>query len=160
MGYFNTQDDLESALNPATFVQIFDDGNNGFVEEDNPGVQLVLMRAHAEVLSYLPRIYGTMPAELPDTVSILLKSAELDYATALSYERHPEYVRSFGEEKRSARWQRAEKKMERIAIAIQRIAPNDTPPETAPRNVGGVVYNRGATMICDGSDGSFRGGDF
>ncbi len=41
----------------------------------------------------------------------------LDYAVALSFERHPDYVRTFGEEKRLERWGRAERKMERTILA-------------------------------------------
>ena len=139
---FNSQTDLQNALNPTTFVEIFDDGNNGVVEPNNPAVTFVLQRAHAEVMSYMARIYGVMPAEPPASTSMLLESAEIDYAIALSYERHPEYVRTFGAEKRSDRWMRAEKKMERIAIALQSDRAHRRYPHGSltPRNVGGLIY--------------------
>lgn len=160
MNPFNSQTDLQNALNKTTFVEMFDDDNNGFVETGNPAVTLVLQRAHAEVMSYMARIYGVMPVEPPGNAPMLLKSAELDYAVALSYERHPEYVRTFGEEKRAERWARGEKKMAQISLALQVIAPTDNPPEPQPRNVGGIVTNSGPRMTVDGIDGISRSGDF
>ncbi len=155
---FITADDLKNALGPSTFLTIFDDLSTGSVPA--APVDLIIKRAHAEVMSYLPRVYDTMPAELPAPVPAILMSAELDYAVAFSFERHPEYVRTFGEQKRLERWNRAEKKMERIASAIQEIAPNDSPPEGKPRTSGGIVYDNARRMLIDSPDGTFNGGDF
>lgn len=151
---FVAPSDLKLALNPTTYLAIFDDGNTGVVQDTDPGVLLVLERSFAEVLSYLPRIYDSLPTGIPT----LLKSCQLDYAVALSYERHPEYVRSFGEEKRAERWGRAEKRMERIADSFQEIT--DNAPAARPGNVGGITYDAGPRMLTDSSDGTNNSGDF
>jgi hypothetical protein len=160
-GYVSASE-LRDVLSLATYMAIFDDGNTGVTAtvDASSAVALVLSRAHAEVISYLLTIYGTLPAELPSAVPVLLKSAELDYAVAFSFERHPEYVRTYGEAKRAERWERAERKMERIASTIQRIAPSDNPPEPTPRTSGGIVLDDARRFITTSSDGTWNGGDF
>jgi hypothetical protein len=136
LAYFISATDLKNALNLSVYAQIFDDNQDGTVGDSDANVLLVLERAHAEVLSYLPAIYETLPNELPSSVPTLLKSAELDYACALALDRRPELNRAMGVEERDSRWARAEKKMERIAKAIQRITDN-APGGADPANVGG-----------------------
>lgn len=155
--------DLKAAVGPQVYVQIFDDDGDGNVSDNDAGVQLVLERAHAEVLSYLPRLYGIAvvddPTRLPQGIPTLLKSAELDFAVALSFERHPEYVRSYGEEGRSLRWKRAEAKMQRIGDAKQ--IPTDNVPPPQPVTGGGVITDPNPRRtIVTSADGTDNAGDF
>lgn len=152
-----TADDLLAALGSAAFLAIFDDDNTNDLAavKGTTQVALVVERAHAEVLSYVPRAYDDLPSGIPT----LLKSAELDYAVALSFERHPEYVRTFGEEKRLERWNRAERKMERIADAAQILT--DNAPAASPATEGGVVVDPNDNrLIISSADGTNNAGDF
>ena len=139
--YLLSMQDLVDAINPTTFLAIFDDGNTGILATAmaSTAAVLTLRRAHAKVISYLVPIYapGVIPAILPDQVSDLLVDAALGFATALAYERHPDYVRSFGEEKRAERKLEADKTMRNIVSGLQRPAEIATPPV----NAGGVTYN-------------------
>lgn len=157
-----TAADLKLALTPRVYEQVFDDDMDGTVADDEQQVTLVIERAHAEVLSYLPRAWGDGAGSIPTDVPPLLKSAELDYAVALSLERHPEYVRSVGEDARERRWARAERKMERIVEGAQVVVENAPPAAAAaPILQGGIIYNPNPRRtIVDGSDDTFNGGDF
>jgi len=160
-GYVSAEE-LRTVLSLPTYLAIFDDTLSGSytVVDGSTAVILTLKRAHAEVVSYLPNIYRTMPAELPNGVPILLKSVELDYAVALSFQRHPEYVRTFGGGKQSALWDRAQAKMDRIVSTIQQIPPNDLPPEAQPETVGGITYDDSRRIISTCINGQWNGGDF
>lgn len=151
-----TASDLAAALGAQVYMQIFDDASTGDIPtvDASAQVELVIERAHSEVLSYVPAIYESLPTSIPT----LLKSAELDYAVALSLERHPEYVRAYGEEAREKRWMRAEKKMGRIVQSIQQIT--DGAPAGRPGNVGGVIRDTAPRVMVDGPDGTHNGGDF
>ncbi|WP_394849694.1 DUF1320 domain-containing protein [Pendulispora brunnea] len=155
--FYITPSDLRLALTPDTFLEIFDDDRDRVVTDEDPAVEQVLERAQGDVESYLLRIYGTLPPPAAG-VPRLLKSAALDYAIAYSFERHPEYVRSFGEEKRAERWLRAERRMERIAQAVQILA--DHAPEPKPRILLPHIYDNARRVVTDDPDGSSNGGDF
>lgn len=140
-----TAQDLCDALSESTYMAIFDEAATGSrpTVDASRSVTLVRNRAHALTISWLPGIYGTLPAEptIPATTPppFLLLDAELQMAVVLSYRRHPEYVRTYGAEpggKLHAEWV---EQMKRIQIAQQQIAPNDNPPEATPANVGGFV---------------------
>lgn len=158
--YLFSVQDLVDALNPTTFMACFDDGNTNnlaTVMASTP-VNTVMKRAHAKVMSFLVPIYGTgaLPTPAPDGVSDLLVDAALGFATALSFERHPDYVKSFGEEKRAERKKEAEATMRNIVTGLQR------PPEiaTPPVNVGGVVYNNAPRITSGGTTPTPDMGDF
>lgn len=149
------QADLQAALNPGTFLQCFDDDNDGSVDDDDPNVAQVIRRAHSEVLSYLPRVYDGLPNATPT----LLFSAELDYALAFSFDRHPEFAKTYGTEQRDSAWKRAEGKMERVANSIQQLT--DNAPAAAPATEGGIVCDPNPRhVICDSADGTSNSGDF
>lgn len=165
-GYLK-QSDLQSALGPGTFLNIFDDDNDGTVILADENVAQVLALAHAEVISYLPDVYAKLPPETPsgivagnDTIPVLLKSAELTYAIVFAIDRHPEFAKTYGLENRDALWKRAEAKMDRLRKAIQQIAATDSPPEPAPGNTGGIVRDSGPRVFIDSADGTHNGGDF
>lgn len=156
MGLWIDQDTLTSALTPKVMLALFDDGNLG--TPDAAAVQLVLDDAEAEVQSYL---VGDYPNPLPVSAAsdALLRRCALDFAICLSFERHPEYVRSIGEEQRKeTRWDRACKRMARIQSAIQ--IPPTLSQAVQPANIGGIVTDNSKRIIIDGADGTFNGGDF
>lgn len=144
---------LENALSPKTVLAIYDDDPpTGAVNAT--AIADVIDRAEAEVDSWLVGVYVD-----PATADRMLKHAALDYAVAFSFERHPEYVRTFGEEKRAERWRRANDRMARIRSGLQRL-PDQPSPITAPKNSGGVVYDHGPRLMVDSSDGAENGSGF
>lgn len=157
MGYI-TGTDLQAALSPATYLAVFDDSNVGTV--NTSAVALVIERAHAEVASYLPRITRTYPGAIPSAVQSLLRAAELEYAMAFAFERHPEYVRSFGEGPRLDMFKRAQARMEAIATGAQFATGDAVAPLNPAPVTGGIVVVSGPRMLVDSLDGTSNGGDF
>lgn len=157
MGYI-TSTDLQSALSPATYLAIYDDSNTGTANAT--AVAFTLERAHAQVLSYLPAFTSTAPGAIAAAFLPLLRMAETDYAVAYSYERHPEYVRTFGEQPRAERYKRAEQLMVRISTGMQRPQGDTGGPLGASPVVGGVVFEGGPRVMIQGPDGTSNGGDF
>lgn len=135
MGYI-TETDLKNALNANVWIHLFDDDGDGVVSNGQSNVTLVITRAHAEVLSYLPNLYTTIPSDSP--VISILQSAELDFAYTLALERRPELGQTMGEPTMQDRWKRAQERMERLQKGIQRITDNP-PGGAAPANIGGQV---------------------
>lgn len=128
MSKYISQTDLENALSVSTVLAIFDDGT-GTV--NSTAVAAVIDRAEAEVDSYLIVIYD-LP--LPNQADRLLKHCALQFAICFAMEKHPEYVRTFGEQQRTGPlYERAHALMTRIAKALQRL-PDQT---VAASNVGG-----------------------
>lgn len=157
--YYTDATGLQNALGPVTYTAIFDDSSLGAGHENATAVDQVLARAHAKVVSRLVSVYGVagIPSVLPATVPELLVDAELDYAVALAWQRHPEYVRAIGaKHSAAAAYERADATMQNVADAIQRL------PDVAatPTNVGGVVTDGSNRLIIDNSDGSSNAGDF
>ena len=140
---------LEKRISKSTLRAICDDDENGTTDEEI--IQDILTSSEAEVLSYLPPHYNLdeLPHEDP-----VLASAAYDFAVALAFERHPEYVRSHGEESRSKRWDRAEKKMLRIQAGIQQ--PPAVVEIQKPKTIGGIVEAPGPGMFVS-SDGGCNG---
>jgi hypothetical protein len=155
-----TADDLVARLNPTTYMAIFDDTNTNdrTVVDASAAVTTVLACAHAKTVSWLGDSYIKIPDGTDSTIPELLRAAELDYAMALSFERHPEYVRGYGEQRRADHEARADKTMQRIQEATLRIL--DAPPEPKPRNVGGIVTDSGQRVFSDSANGQTNNGDF
>jgi len=152
-----TQEDLEQALSPATVLALYNDLNNDSV---NPtALEGVLIRATTWVDSYLATQYlGPFP--VPQTpVPMMIKMAALEFAIAFSFERHPEYVLTYGESFRAtARFKRACEIMERIISSQQQIP--DWALQPKGKNVGGIINSTGPRTIIDGPNGENNGGDF
>ncbi len=134
MGKYLVQKDLENKLSPDTIAKIFGDGDNGEINAD--AVDAVIDDAEAEAESFL---VGFVELPLKDPHDRLMKLACRDFAMAFSFERHPEYVRSFGEEKRAERWKRGIDRMLRIQKAMQRLSDNEAAKAGPPADVGGKV---------------------
>lgn len=167
---FTTPQDLVDAISETTYMAIFDDASSGSrtaVDVSRP-VLSVIARAHANVASFLPRIYTTMPPEVPaanltlggDNISILLKDAELQWATIYSYRRHPEYVRTYGAEPNGPLTKEVLAMLERIAGLFQQIPATDSPPAPKPGLPLSIVYSSGPRIISDNADGTPNQGDF
>lgn len=158
--YYTDATGLQNALGPVTYLAIFDDVNAGSVSTGTgTPVDQVLSRAHAQVVSRLVSVYGAdgIPSVLPSSIPALLVDAELNYAVALAWQRHPEYVRAVGAKNATAAaYERADMTMKNVADAIQRL------PEVVatPSNVGGVVTDGSNRLIIDSSDGTSNAGDF
>jgi hypothetical protein len=155
-----TAAELRAALSPSVYMAIFDDEQIGSTIEVDASVpvQLVLARAHARVVSWLPHTYTQLPLSTDLEVPYLLKDAELNYAIGMSFDRHPEYVRSYGmDPQRKSAWDQAELCMTRVQQAILRFA--DSPSINAPTNSGGIVFDTGPHTITDSLDGTRNGGD-
>lgn len=162
---FITQTELQSAISTPTMVAIYDDDLDGAVSgaTDQAAIDLVLSRANAHVASYLPAHFVEEPLDsYPNGTPTLLKSAALDFAVAFSYERHPEYVRTYGNDKVLTLHKRADALMIRIQSGLQRFAepqgsgnPDNIP---VPRTNGGIVVTSGPRLFAD--DGIGGSGDF
>jgi hypothetical protein len=157
---FVTAANLRTALSPATYMALFDDEQNGDVDavDASDAVQEILKDAHILTVSWLPLNYSTLPHSTDSDVSQLLKYAERQYAKFLAYDRHPEYVKVYGEETKIAgALKQAETTMGRVQSAIQQLA--DSPSMGKPANAGGVFTESGPRMVTDGADGIYNGGD-
>lgn len=88
------------------------------------------------------------------TTPELIKRASLMFGRAYSYERHPDYVRRYGDGPRKA----AEANLERLLEAKEYI--EDALGSTTPTNVGGIVYAHGSRMTVDLRNGMPTTGDF
>jgi hypothetical protein len=165
-----TAQDLRVALSPAMYLALFDDDNTGDVSavDASAGVLSVLAESLVLVTSWLPDIYKTLPPETSpagivtggDSMPILLKVAQLQYARVLSYRRHPEYVKTYGAEPGGTLWKEANEFLERIQDGVQRVTSNDTPPEVLPENVGGSAAYDGPRIAISSPDGTPNSGDW
>lgn len=154
---YATQEDLESALSPATVLALYDDEGSGVVNET--ALRNTLARASRRVDSYLARVYvGPFPVtQTPVPAEIM--DAALEFSIAFSFERHPEYVHTFGEAYRAgSRYKRACEMMDRICQGQQEIP--DWVLQPKPRNVGGIITFAGPRTIISDIDGRDNGGDF
>lgn len=166
---FITPQDLVDAISETTYMAIFDDqstGSRSVVDASMP-VQSILARAHAQCMSFLPRIYGTLPPEVPsgivaggDSIPVLIKDAEVQWATIYTYRRHPEYVRTYGAEPNGAMTKEVVDMLERLADLVQQVAPTDSPPQPRPGLVQSVVTGLGPRLVSPNDDGSSNLGDF
>lgn len=157
MAIWLSPSDLQGAVSNATITACFNDDNTDVLNEQ--AIHLVLLRAEQEVLSWLAPEFGPPPFT-PGVLAQLaaddfLRSAALEYAIAFTFDRHPEFARSSGKE-RTDRFERANKRMERILDGRQR------PPtvQEKPANVGGVVVDNAPRIYADSADGTHNSGDY
>lgn len=153
MGKYVNQADLERALSASTVAYIYTDPGAGQVNQ--PAIALNIERAEAEVDSWmLPEIDEKDPNFIQ--TDRLVRGCALDFLICFSYERHPEYVRTFGDDPRTMpMWVRACKRMERIQQATQRLPDQQSVKQ---KNVGGV-YLDDSIRTCSTSIDGRRNGD-
>lgn len=157
---YNTPAELRAAMSPATYMSIYDDDQSGSIVtvDASTAVALTLARAHSKVVSWLGHTYTKIPLVTDTDVPFLLKDAELNYAIALSYDRHPEYIRAYGADpQRKGAYDQAELTMTRVQEAILRFV--DAPSMPLPVNVGCLIYDTGPHTVTDSLDGTHNGGD-
>lgn len=155
MGNYISQLDLENALSAQTIAQLYADDNTGAI--NTAAIDAVIDRAESMVDSYLIGFYA-YPLQAP--FDRLVKNAALLFAEAYSFQRHPEYVRTYGENPRTAgKIREANELMRQIQSAVQKL-PDQPAPETAPRNVGGIVVDTGPRLSIPSSDGTDNGYGF
>lgn len=140
MGTYIDAGELETALGPQTYIELFSPPETNTV--DTNAVALTIDRAEGLVDSYLLGFY-TYP--LDPATDRLIRHAALLFALALSYMRHPEYVRTYGEVGKVTQYQEAHAMMMRIQAAKQRLP--DVAQVSPPRNLGGVVSATGTILI-------------
>lgn len=156
-----TGEDLRIALSKATFLALYDDEQTGDMEtiETSAEVGQTLRRAHIRTVAWLGNNYNKVPLVTDTDVSELLKDAELNYAIGISYDRHPEYVRQYGEDvKRKAAYDQAELCMQRVQEAVLRLV--DSPSMAEPENVGAVIVDSGQRTFLGTTNGVVNSGDF
>ncbi len=146
------QADLENALGAATVLALYDDGSGSVNAAALEGTG---HRAEAEVDSHL---IGKVPYPVNPATDRLIKHCALEFWVCFSLERHPEYVRTFGEDPRAGeRYERALNLMRRIAAAIQRL-PDQV--NGTPKNVGGSAQTAVPAAFTSVPEGHFDRGDF
>ena len=160
--YITTQD-LIDALGQTAYMAVFDDSGSGSVATVSGSSQVasILGRSLVWIESWLPDIYKTMPpstsaAGIPvggDSIPRLLKDAQLQYALIMAYRRKPEYASTYSAEPGGKMMLELKELMQRIQSGAQRIPPDDSPPETAPANVGGASLADGPRMAITSTDG-------
>lgn len=154
------QEDLEAALSPATVLQLFNDNNTGVV--DAARLRATLVRGRDEVDGYLATVFEG-PFPVPQAVTVvpgIIRNATLDFVIAFSFERHPEYVQTYGENYRAAsRFERAREMMRRIVAGEIRI-PDWVLQPKGGANIGGQSDAGGARIITPDPDGTNNQGDF
>lgn len=147
------QDNLENALNKATVLGLFDDGD-GVV--NTTALQACITRGEQELVSFLMGEYG--PAPLPTDLSNdpFLKSAALDFVTGFAVARRPEYSKQQGFGTKDSYHTMAAARALRIVAATQRA----TTVVEKPANVGGPVVDHSHRMYIQDADGRSNSGDF
>jgi hypothetical protein len=163
MGDYIGIQDIVNALSPSTVLALYDDANVGDISDAElvARVETVIARAEAEVNSYLARAYPKLVLPVTQAPqSQMLKQAALAFAVPFSFQRHPEYVKTYGDDPRGGMTalKRADEFMERLCTGKQFLS--DVPAEPKPSIVGGVVYSTGPRTTIDSPDGTYNGGDF
>jgi hypothetical protein len=121
----------------------------------------VIDRAEAEVNSYIMRAYPKLILPvIQSPLSTMLKQAALRFAIPYSYMRHPEYVRTYGDDPRGGvdAEERAREFMDRLCSGRQYLF--DVPAEPKPSILGGIFIANGPRTIIDNPDGTINSGDF
>lgn len=141
MGTYINAADLETALTPRTYVEIYaDDPTTNTINAS--AVTQTIDRAEGLVDSYLLGVY-TYP--LDPATDRLIRHAALMFGVAISFFRQPDYVRTYGEVGKVSQYQEAHALMLRIQAAKQRLP--DASQVAKPKNLGGVVSDPGPVLI-------------
>lgn len=165
-----TAKQLRLSLGPVTYMQLFDDDRTGSIPAVDVSDQVLqaLAESAAEVASYLPALYTQpqAPAQLPGATAWLLTGAQLLYAKCLSWQRHPELVKTYGAQPGGKVETLFREKMLRIQSSIQQVAPGDgtaqngASPVADPPNVSAIVVPEDDRIIISDPDGTPNVGDF
>jgi len=163
VGAYITLETIVKAISPTTVLALCDDDNIGDINapEIAEVVDEIIERAEVEVNSYLMRAYPNLQLPVVQSpLSAMLKQAALNFAIPFCYMRHPEYVRTYGDDVRGGvgALDNARAFMERVCTGQQYLV--DVPVQPKPSVVGGVYFAGGPRTIIDGPCGQYNGGDF
>lgn len=163
MGNYVAIGDIVSAISPTTVLALADDDNTGDIGDSGviAVVGSVIARAEAEVNSYLMRAYPTLTFPVVQSpLSVMLQQAALMFAIPYLYMRHPEYVKTYGDDVRGGTdaVQNARDFMDRLCTGRQFLF--DVPAGPKPSVLGGIYISNGPRTIIDGPDGCINSGDF
>lgn len=155
--------DISNAVSPTTVLALADDGNTGNIADSGvlAIVESIIARAEAECNSYVVRAYPKLIIPVAQSpLSTMLKQASLMFAIPYLYMRHPEYVKTYGDDVRGGTGavDNAREFMERLCTGRQFLF--DVPAEPKPSVVGGIYISNGPRTIIDGPNGEINSGDF
>lgn len=155
-GNLINQADLEARIGKRTLGVLLSDDRAGVA--DARVVKACIDYAEAQVHSFLARAFGSLTIPVDQAPkSELLKEAALLFARPWCFQRHPEYVRTYGEGKRADESD-AIAYMERICSGVQVLS--DVKEQQVPTPSVGVVYSSGPRLMIDGVDGTENGAGF
>lgn len=155
MANYLTQGDLENAISATTVARLYSDDTTGAVNTEAIALNIELAEGLFE-----GHLIGIHVTPLPQPYDRLARLACLEYLKGLSFDRHPEYERKFGE---SSRGESAMKRAKELGMQIRAgllKLPDQPSPATAPRNAGGLILDRGPRLMIDTSDGNENGSGF
>lgn len=146
------QDDVENALGLSLVKSIFDDDNDGLVDE--APMAACIAYACGQVDAFLAGTYDiTLPIASPPDV---VKFAAVDYACAYAARRRPEILRVINERSWKDYRDAAIENMKMFAMSLQRLPEAIAPP----KNVGGLITDDTDRITSADVDGDSRMGDF
>jgi hypothetical protein len=163
VGEYITLDTIVKAISPTTVIALCDDDNIGDINapEIAEVVEEIIGRAEGQVNSFLMRAYPNLTFPVVQSPkSAILKQAALMFAIPYMFMRHPEYVRTYGDDVRGGTdaLVNACEFMERLCNGQQFLT--DVPASPKPSVVGGVYYASGPRTMIDGPCGQSNSGDF
>jgi hypothetical protein len=152
---------IRDLLNPEVYLAVFDDQRTGDISQvDQSGpVRRVLKHANALVVSSLTPIYAKIPDGTDSAIPDLLDAVIGMYLRYFTWLRREEYTRVTGRDE-SKLLAEARLQVSEIRAGLMQIAPNDSPPEPSPRNVGGTVRDSRQRVFLDSTNGHRNSGDF
>lgn len=152
MAAYISKADLDNALGVNIIIGIFDDDNDGNVDQEP--LNACLNFASAQVDGFLAGTYDiALPIASPPTI---VKVAAIDFACAYATRRRPDVVRAMGEEPWTKFQDMAERSMKQFASALKRLPS----ASGAPSNVGSLTTDNSSRICIDNTDGTSNMGDF
>lgn len=155
MGKYFTQLDAENRLSAPTIAYLFTDPGSGTL--NTTALNDCIDRAEGEVDSWL---LGDIDETSPsfNRFDRLIRQCAGEFFTVFAYERHPEYIKTFGEDPRSTSlYKRAMARMERIQASLQKLPDQ---PSVKPANSGGIIRDGGPRTCISSADGRPNGDGF
>ena len=155
MGKYITQLDVENALSPATVAYLFTDPGQSTINQ--VALNDCIDRAEGEVDSWLLGDIDITSTAF-SKVDRLLRQCALDFFKVFAFERHPEYVKTFGDDPRGGSlFKGAMARMERIQASLQKLPDQ---PTIKPANSGGLITDDGPRTCITSADGRRNGDGF
>lgn len=154
MGKYISQLDVENALSAATIAELFvDDASAGVVNA--LALEQCIDLAEGEVDSFLLGVNDVASLKRFDR---LLRLSAIDFFKVFAFSRHPEYVKTYGEDPRSnSLYKAAVARMQRIQAATQEL-PDQQGGQ--PQNVGAIIRSTGPRLMIDSPNGTENGAGF